>query len=259
MVSKPFLRKNRKFPQAHLSYVDAGKLIRMPLRSYEMLSPGPTLSHPLTFGKSQASVRTLVKISFGVKMSPTPMCKFLRWLQGRRCQSTYDVLAERAAGQGCVSGVPKSLSKFLIVVMLQFAHLLNGSNRVVGSLAKRLTLLEPGLYLWVLRMCSVKAARDAGDVDLGIWAPGTALTNRHTPGDLEQQTVIFLPVLEVRFPRPKCWPGSAASEGPGGEFSFASCRSSCACSWAGATSPGPLPSWLHRLLLPSVCSLCVSV
>lgn len=68
LASKPFLRKeNRKFPQAHRSYLCAGKLIRTPLRSFETLSPGPTVSHPLTFEKSQASEITLVKISFGIK------------------------------------------------------------------------------------------------------------------------------------------------------------------------------------------------
>ena len=41
-------------------------------------------------------------------------------------------------------GLPNSSGKFLIIVMLQFAHLLNGSNRVVGNLAKRLTL--PGAW-----------------------------------------------------------------------------------------------------------------
>lgn len=106
LASKSFLRKeNKKFPQAHLSYVDAGKLIRMPLRSYEMLSPGPTVSHPPTFGKSQASVITLVKISFGIKMSSTPMCKFPRWLKGRRCQSTCGLLAGESSRMGlCVRG-----------------------------------------------------------------------------------------------------------------------------------------------------------
>lgn len=144
LASKSFLRKeNKKFPQAQLSYLDAGKLITMPLRSFETLSPGPTVSHPLTFGKSQASVITLVKISIGIKLSSIPMCKFLRWLLGRHWQSTYGLPLERAAGRGCVSGVPNSPGKSLNMT-LQLAHLLNGSNRVVGNLAKHLTL--PGAW-----------------------------------------------------------------------------------------------------------------
>lgn len=108
LASKSFLRKeNKKFPQAQLSYLDAGKLITMPLRSFETLSPGPTVSHPLTFGKSQASVITLVKISIGIKLSSTPMCKFLRWLLGRHWQSTYGLPAGKSSRTGLCFRGPK--------------------------------------------------------------------------------------------------------------------------------------------------------
>ena len=89
--------------------------------------------------------------------------------------------------------------------------------------------------------------------------PGAARTNDHKLGDLKQQTFIFLPVLGVRCPKATCWWGCVASEGPGGDFSFASCSSSYACSQAVATSLEPLPAQSHCLLLLSVSSLlCVS-
>lgn len=68
MVSKSVLQKeDMKFLQAHLSSLGAGKLIRTPLRPFEPLSCSPTLSHPLTFGRSQVSEITLVKISFRIR------------------------------------------------------------------------------------------------------------------------------------------------------------------------------------------------
>ena len=68
LASKSFLRReNGKFPLASWSYLGAGKLIRTTLRSFETLSPSPTVSHPLTLGTGQTSEITLVKISLGIK------------------------------------------------------------------------------------------------------------------------------------------------------------------------------------------------
>lgn len=50
---------------------------------------------------------------------------------------------EQPDGAVC-QGLPDSSGKFRNVMMLQFAHLLNGSNRVVGHLARRGTL--PGAW-----------------------------------------------------------------------------------------------------------------
>lgn len=68
VASQSILREeNRKSPQAHPSSLGAGKLIRAPLGSFETLPRSPTLSQPLTPGKSLAPEITLVKILFGLK------------------------------------------------------------------------------------------------------------------------------------------------------------------------------------------------
>ena len=101
LLSNSFLRReNREFPQAPQSYVGAGKLIGMTLRSFETMSPRPRVSHPPTPGTGQAPEITLVKISSGTENVFSSFVQLLRRLQRRRCQSGCGLLAGKSRRRG---------------------------------------------------------------------------------------------------------------------------------------------------------------
>ena len=101
LLSNSFLRReNREFPQAPQSYVGAGKLIGMTLRSFETMSPRPRVSHPPTPGTGQDPEITLVKISSGIENVFSSFVQLLRRLQGRCCQSGCGLLAGKSRRRG---------------------------------------------------------------------------------------------------------------------------------------------------------------
>lgn len=93
--------------------------------------------------------------------------------------------------------------------------------------------------------------------------PGAAIT----AGCLKTTDTYLLPVLEARCPKSKRWQGWAASEGPGGESSLASCSSGgCVRSLMGSLTPVSasvvplLPPLLcvFSSVCPGLISLCLS-
>lgn len=130
MLSNSFLRReNREFPQAPRSYVGAGKLSGMTLRSFETMSSRPRASHPPAPGTGQAPEITLVKISLGIENVFSSFVQLLRRLQGRRLseQLWSPSWKEQAVGP-CFSWAPDNPGTILSIMTLQFAHLLNGNN-----------------------------------------------------------------------------------------------------------------------------------
>lgn len=118
----------------------------------------------------------------------------------------------------------------------------------------------PGMCCEGFCLCSERAAGMGSAWSSASLFPGAAITKYHQLGNLKRQKTYFLPVLEARCPKSKCWRGCAASEEE--RIFLASCSSdSCGCLAPFSASVVTVPPPLLCVLSLSLrrISLCLSV